>query len=389
MDFKPNYINAKRILDLFISKGLESYSSKRNFDLGPKNKSNVSCLSPFIRKRIIHEKNILDHCLKNYKFRYIEKFIQEIFWRTYWKGWLEGRKKVWEDYNKKLDFLKDDVNFKSLKKDYSKAVSGNTGIYCFDSWVNELITTGYLHNHSRMWFASIWIFTLKLPWELGADFFYKNLLDADPASNTLSWRWVAGLQTEGKIYLASEENIEKFSKFKFSKKSILEKKPKLPSFVNYPYIPPIFKEKEITNDQTFLITLNNLIYSDHQIQKIKNYNVLFLDIRSEFSTGSVKDEYDQEATKEYIDFLNHKNIKVKCLKEIEQLADICKPKKTIICDYPGVGYQLDKINEASKRYDIEVKFLFDQFDLMCWPYAKAGFFKFKKKIPFFLENIHN
>ena len=389
MDFKPNYINAKRILDLFISKGLGSYSSKRNFDLGPKNKSNVSCLSPFIRKRIIHEKNILDHCLKNYKFRYIEKFIQEIFWRTYWKGWLEGRKKVWEDYNKKLDFLKDDVNFKSLKKDYSKAVSGNTGIYCFDSWVNELITTGYLHNHSRMWFASIWIFTLKLPWELGADFFYKNLLDADPASNTLSWRWVAGLQTEGKIYLASEENIEKFSKFKFSKKSILEKKPKLPSFVNYPYIPPIFKEKEITNDQTFLITLNNLIYSDHQIQKIKNYNVLFLDIRSEVSTGSVKDEYDQEATKEYIDFLNHKNIKVKCLKEIEQLADICKPKKTIICDYPGVGYQLDKINEASKRYDIEVKFLFDQFDLMCWPYAKAGFFKFKKKIPFFLENIHN
>ena len=148
MDFKPNYINAKRILDLFISKGLGSYSSKRNFDLGPKNKSNVSCLSPFIRKRIIHEKNILDHCLKNYKFRYIEKFIQEIFWRTYWKGWLEGRKKVWEDYNKKLDFLKDDVNFKSLKKDYSKAVSGNTGIYCFDSWVNELITTGYLHNHS-------------------------------------------------------------------------------------------------------------------------------------------------------------------------------------------------------------------------------------------------
>ena len=74
-----------------------------------------------------------------------------------------------------------------------------------------------------MWFASIWIFTLKLPWELGADFFYKNLLDADPASNTLSWRWVAGLQTEGKVYLASEENIEKFSKFKFSNKSVLEK----------------------------------------------------------------------------------------------------------------------------------------------------------------------
>ena len=105
---------------------------------------------------------------------------------------------------------------------------------------------------------------------------------------------------------------------------------------------------------------------------------MFLDLRSEVSTRNVKDEYDQEAIKEYIDFLNHKDIKVKCLKEIDQLADMCKPKKTIICDYPGVGYQLDKINEASKRYDIEVKFIYDQFDLMCWPYARAGFFKFKK-----------
>ena len=208
MDFKPNYINAKKSLDSFIKNGLNSYSSKRNFDLGLDDKSNVSCLSPFIKKRIIHERTILENCLKNNKYGNIEKFIQEIFWRTYWKGWLEGRKKVWEDYNKKLAFLKDDVNFKSLKKDYSKAVNGNSGIDCFDSWVNELVTTGYLHNHSRMWFASIWIFTLNLPWELGADFFYKNLLDADPASNTLSWRWVAGLQTEGKIYLASEENIE-------------------------------------------------------------------------------------------------------------------------------------------------------------------------------------
>jgi len=389
MDFKPNYINAKKILDSFINNGLKTYNSKRNYDLGPQNKSNVSCLSPFIRKRIIHERTILKNCLKNNKFGSIEKFIQEIFWRTYWKGWLEGRKEVWEDYNKKLDFFKDDVNFKPLKRDYSKAVSGNSGIDCFDSWVKELVTTGYLHNHSRMWFASIWIFTLNLPWELGADFFYKNLLDADPASNTLSWRWVAGLQTEGKIYLASEENIEKFSKFKFSKKQVLEKKPKLPPYVNYSYIPPSFEEKKMCYDEIFLITLDNLIYSDHQIQKIKNYNVLFLDPKTEVSTSNIKGKYNQEAIKEYIDFLNHKNIKVKYLKEIDQLVDISKQKKTIICDYPGVGYQLDKIKEVSKKYNIELKFIYDKFDLMCWPYAKAGFFKFKIQIPFFLRNISN
>ena len=170
---------------------------------------------------------------------------------------------------------------------------------------------------------------------------------------------------------------------------MLEKKPKLPTYINYPYIPPLFEEKEISHDEIFLITLNNLIYSDYQIQKIKNYNVLFLDLRSETSPSNIKHKYDQEAIREYIDFLNHKNIKVKCLKDIDELADMCKPKKTIICDYPGVGYQLDNINEFSKNYDIELKFIYDRYDLMCWPYARAGYFKFKKQIPFFLENIHN
>ena len=68
MDFKPNYINAEKTLNSFIKNGLKSYSSKRNFDLGQKDKSNVSCLSPFIKKRIIHERTILENCLKNNKY---------------------------------------------------------------------------------------------------------------------------------------------------------------------------------------------------------------------------------------------------------------------------------------------------------------------------------
>ena len=138
-----------------------------------------------------------------------------------------------------------------------------------------------------------------------------------------------------------------------------------------------------------IFSIDNLIYSDHQIDKIKNFNVLFLDQRSENSKENIKDIYDKEATKEYIDFLSNKNIKVKCLKKTDQLIDFCSEKKTIICNYPGVGYQLDKINEISKRYDIDFKFIYDQFDLMCWPYAKSGFFKFKTKIPYFLENMND
>ena len=66
-----------------------------------------------------------------------------------------------------------------------------------------------------MWFASIWIHYFGLPWQLGAKLFYDHLLDADIASNTLSWRWVAGLQTEGKKYIANSHNIMKFSLSRF------------------------------------------------------------------------------------------------------------------------------------------------------------------------------
>ena len=67
-----------------------------------------------------------------------------------------------------------------------------------------------------MWFASIWIFTLELPWQLGAEFFMQHLYDGDSASNTLGWRWVAGIQTQGKHYLASEWNIKKFTNNRFN-----------------------------------------------------------------------------------------------------------------------------------------------------------------------------
>ena len=74
-----------------------------------------------------------------------------------------------------------------------------------------------------MWFASIWIHYFGLPWQLGAQLFYNHLLDADIASNTLSWRWVAGLQTSGKKYIANRENIMKFSLSRFKNFSLPKK----------------------------------------------------------------------------------------------------------------------------------------------------------------------
>jgi len=180
----------------------------RNFDFGPDKRSNISCISPYISHGILNELEVIDRALKKFSFSKNEKFIQEVLWRTYWKGWLELRPNVWTDYIIELKIIRE--KYKD-NKDYLNAIDGNTNIECFNEWVKELKEFNYLHNHTRMWFASIWIFTLKLPWQKGAEFFLKHLYDGDAASNTLSWRWVAGIQTKGKNYVAQSWNIEKFT----------------------------------------------------------------------------------------------------------------------------------------------------------------------------------
>lgn len=194
----------------------ESYTRERNYDQGPGRHEFVSCLSPYVRRRLVLEQDLINAALAAHGPKRAEKFIEEVFWRAYFKGWLEQRPAVWQAYvtdlAADLDALESDP---ALSTRVEAAESGQTGIECFDSWTHELVQTGYLHNHARMWFASIWIFTLRLPWRIGADYFYRHLLDGDPASNTLSWRWVAGLHTRGKAYAAESGNIFRYSRERF------------------------------------------------------------------------------------------------------------------------------------------------------------------------------
>jgi deoxyribodipyrimidine photo-lyase len=212
-------LEARQALQTFIERGLKDYDQLRNYDLGPGDRSNVSHLSKYIQRRILTEKDVIDTCLRIYPKEKIFKYIQEVYWRTYWKGWLEMRPQVWDQYL--IDLTQLEKEWEGHPK-LKTALDARTGIECFDSWVRELEETGYLHNHARMWFASIWIFTLKLPWQLGAAYFFRHLLDSDAASNTLSWRWVAGLQTKGKFYLATADNIEKFTRSRFPRTKNLE-----------------------------------------------------------------------------------------------------------------------------------------------------------------------
>ena len=168
MDFKPTREFAVQQLNFFIEKNLAEYSRLRNFDFGPDKRSNVSCLSPYVTHGVINEIEIINKSLKKFSFIKNEKFIQEVLWRVYWKGWMELRSKVWVDFLKDLKDIK--LNFKN-NENYLNALEGKTNIECFNFWVEEIKNYNYLHNHARMWFASIWIFTLELPWQLGAEFF--------------------------------------------------------------------------------------------------------------------------------------------------------------------------------------------------------------------------
>lgn len=216
MIFEPTREAGLRHLADFTSGSLRDYTLQRNFDFGPTRRGNVSQLSPYIRHRLVPEWEVVDAALGRYAVSTVEKFVQEVCWRTYFKGWLEQRPAIWQRYLDELHGLRMSSRPDgALGAALERATAGRTGIDCFDFWAQELVTTGYLHNHARMWFASIWTYTLGLPWQLGADFFMKHLLDGDAASNTLSWRWVCGLHTVGKTYLARRDNIVRYTQGRF------------------------------------------------------------------------------------------------------------------------------------------------------------------------------
>ncbi|KQT84392.1 FAD-binding domain-containing protein [Methylobacterium sp. Leaf466] len=210
-------------LERFAPRLGRAYTDTRNTDRGPSAEPTTTALSPHLRRKLLTEQEVVEAALFAHGSTAAEKFVQEVVWRSYFKGHLETRPGIWADYRRGVVAGHERLERESgLRKAYGQAVAGGTGIDGFDDWSRDLVEFGWLHNHARMWFASIWIFTLRLPWELGADFFMRHLLDGDPASNTLSWRWVAGLHTRGKHYLARADNIRRHTDGRFDPKGLEE-----------------------------------------------------------------------------------------------------------------------------------------------------------------------
>ena len=379
MNFEPSRAQATNKLDNFVENNLSEYSRLRNFDFGPDKRSNISCISPYISHGILNELEVIDKALKKFSFSKNEKFIQEVLWRTYWKGWLELRPNVWTDYIIELKIIRE--KYKD-NKDYLNAIDGNTNIECFNEWVKELKEFNYLHNHTRMWFASIWIFTLNLPWQLGAEFFMKHLYDGDAASNTLGWRWVAGIQTQGKHYLASEWNIKKFTNNRFNNINLNENAPPKVSEKMYKAVLKDFSNPASLDEQNLIIFENNLSFEftdfkDHKFKKIYlvnnnngSRNIKLSEKTLKFKTNLIQDQKRRLDEKS----LDCEIIDIGNLKTIENSYFL----------YPCVGENLDFLTSQGIN---NIKFLYRNLDRSSWKYCNKGFFNFKKYIPTIIKEF--
>jgi len=372
MIFEASRAKALTQLNNFVENNLNEYSKLRNFDFGPENRSNTSCLSPYIAHGIINEEEVIKKSLSKFSFSKNEKFIQEVLWRTYWKGWLELRPNVWSDYLIELNKIKN--KFQDNQR-YIDAINGKTNIECFNEWVNELKENNYLHNHTRMWFASIWIFTLELPWQLGAELFMQHLYDGDAASNTLGWRWVAGVQTQGKHYLASEWNIKKFTNDRFKNINLIENAPPKISEKNYSIIKQDFNNPQNIEGKNLLIFENNLSFEitdfqENNFKKIyivsnknENRTIKLCEKLVKFKSLLIQDQEQRLKNKS----INCERVDISEIKNIENYYSL----------YPTVGENLDYIN----LNNLNMNFLYRNFDQSAWQYCSKGFFNFKKYIP--------
>ena len=376
MKFYTTREKALESLEIFLNQDAINYSSKRNYDFGTIDRKNVSCLSPYISHRLIDEYEISKKVLSKHPYQKVEKYIQEIYWRVYWKGWLELRPKVWFDFIEDLKIIEE-------SKDYYQAINGKSKIECLNDWVKEIKEYNYLHNHARMWFASIWIFTLGLPWQKGAEFFMKYLLDGDAASNTLSWRWVAGIQTKGKNYIAQNWNINKFTNNKYKDLKLNENPQPIMDQREYKISPISIGNNEKTSDR--LVFFENEL--NFRIFNIDSYKIIYCILLSneerQVKLGNKVLEYKKNLIKNQI---QNSGLKIEFI-EGNKFAELSLNEKNFDVIYPSVGENKSFLNRIMKKNNLMINYLIRDEDKYCWQFSNKGYFNFKSNIPKILSKF--
>ena len=388
-----------RRLQDFAQRAGPLYAKSRNFDFGPERRGNVSMLSPWLRHRLVLEQEVLEAVLQRHSPSASAKFVEEVFWRAYFKGWLEQRPSVWTAYRRSVSRL-----LQSLESDatalrrYEAAVEGNTGIDCFDAWVDELTTHGYLHNHARMWFASIWVYTLGLPWQLGADFFYRHLVDGDPASNTLGWRWVCGLHTSGKTYLARASNIAHFTDKRFCPEGQLAARaPALSENLTHPVarLSPL-EVLPAAGRFGLLITEEDCNPESLGFNRPPDtiLGAIATNLRSPLPVGQVAREFADGAVRDTVERAARHFATDTTLSNSddwgEMLLDWASKHRlqTIATAYAPIGPVAELLADAKNKLasnGISLVRLQRLYDGITWPHSRRGFFRLKKQVPSILD----
>ena len=388
--FPPSRAMALNRLAQFVPAAGRLYDAGRNTDAGPDRPGAVSRLSPYVRHRLITEHEVVAHVLARHNLDAAEKFIQEVLWRTYWKGWLEMRPSVWrrflEERDRQRAALRDD-------RALTDAQNGLTGIEGFDDWARELVETGYLHNHARMWFASIWIFTLRLPWTLGADFFLRHLLDADAASNTLSWRWVAGLQTVGKTYLATSDNIARYTNGRFAPTGLAWEALALTEAPFEPArdlsVPP---RQDPTQPSVLLVTPEDMhpesVFDGasgvRSVVVAADAGLLWGEGARRFVAAAAAEAATRTAAHFGCSGIVIDRLDAEALIAAANAAGV----RCIVTPYAPVGPvadQLARLTPLLAREGVTLAQVRRDWDSAFWPHAKKGFFAFKERMPALLR----
>lgn len=389
MTWAPTREAALARLASFLPHAGRRYADRRNFDTGPGLRQDVSQLSPWLRRRVLTEQEVAGAAIARHGLEACQKFVQEVAWRTYWKGWLETRAGLWRSTLDEVARAHRELEVdRSLTRRYDEATLGRTGLSHFDAWARELCETGYLHNHARMWFASIWCFTLELPWCLGADHFYRHLLDGDPASNTLSWRWVVGLHTPGKTYLATEGNIARFTEGRFDEPprlALAREARALPGSPN-PRGGKLPESEALPRGRfALLLTEEDLspLEADPRLaDAVTVAGVLASDLRSSwgasprvaaFEAGVVDDALHRISVATGAPSAGVLPFTAEALHEWARSAGA----EWIVTAYPPVGPVADRLSELG----LPLVRRLAPWDLSLWPHAQRGFFALGSELP--------
>jgi len=371
-------------LDAFVAEAALDYGKRRNLVDVAGAHSAVSRLSAALRRRLVSEEEVLRAVLAAHPLGAVEQFVAEVFWRTYWKGWLELHRGLWGQFGLETEEERARLSAEPKAAAYERAVSGTTGIEAYDHWAAELTRTGYLHNWARMQVASIWTFTLGLPWQLGADWMFARLRDADPASNTLSWRWVAGLHTAGKAYVADEARISAMTGGALAAKG-------LASVATIPAqdAPPVRTElrEPVLPDRAapslVLLTCEDLsLETVAQLDEVRAVAVVGALAASQADKTALADAAGRSA--------RHWQAK-SC--EVAQLGDLVAAARESGCTQIVTGFVpvgptadvLEPVRPILAGYGIALTEYQRTWDRLAWPYCGKGFFQLRSRIPALLR----